>query len=87
MIKNGQMLYAIATATSPQIRQVFVSLVLFYEVGDPNGLFIQFCISMHDDIICCLRSSLNMPNLLMSDDELRNYVLYKLELLFNMIST
>jgi len=78
---------AIATATSPQIRQVFVSLVLFYEVGDPNGFFLQFYRSMHDDIVCCSRSSLNMPNLLMSDDELRNYVLYKLELLFNATST
>jgi len=42
---------------------------------------------MHDDIVCRLRSTLNMPNLLLSDDELRNYVLYKLELLFNATST
>ncbi|KAG5240508.1 DNA helicase [Salix suchowensis] len=78
---------AILTATSPQIRQLFVSLVLFCEVTDPNELFHQFWRSMYDDIIHRFRSTLNMPNLLMSDDELRNYVLYELELLFNASST
>lgn len=78
---------AITTATSPQIRQLFVSLILFCEVSDPNELFHQFWRSMHDDIIHRFRSTLNMPNLLMSDDELRNYVLYELELLFNVAST
>uniref|UniRef100_A0A6N2LNR1 Helitron helicase-like domain-containing protein n=1 Tax=Salix viminalis TaxID=40686 RepID=A0A6N2LNR1_SALVM len=78
---------AIITATSLQIRQLFVSLVLFYEVNDPNELFLQFWRSMHDDVIQRFRSTLNMPNLLMFDDELRNYVLYELELLFNVAST
>ena len=75
---------AITTATSPQIRQLFVSLVLFCEVSDPNELCHQFWRSMYDDIIHRFRSTLNMPNLLMSDDELRNYVL---EFLFNVAST
>jgi hypothetical protein len=38
---------------------------------------------MYDDIITRFKSSFAMPNLKLFDDELKNYVLYELELLFN----
>lgn len=58
-----------------------------FQLRFPNGLFLQFWRSMHDDIVCRFRLTLNMLNLLMSDDELRNYVFYELQLLFTAIST
>jgi hypothetical protein len=78
---------AIATATSPQLRQLFVSIVLFCEIVDPLVLFNQFWHSMHDDILYRLRISFKMPNLILSDDQLKNYVLYELEQLFNDAAT
>nr|XP_034897676.1 ATP-dependent DNA helicase pif1-like [Populus alba] len=42
---------------------------------------------MHDDIEYHLRSSFSMLNVRLSDDELKNYVLYELEQLFNASGT
>ena len=78
---------AMATATSPQIRNLFVSVILFCDVADPEVLFNKFWRSMYDDIITRFKSSFAMPNLKLFDDELKNYVLYKLELLFNVAGT
>jgi len=70
---------AIPTTSSPQLRQLFVNIIMFCEVADPNSLFDQFWHFMHDDIEYRLRSSFSMLNLRLSNDELRNYVLYELE--------
>ncbi|XP_011048533.1 PREDICTED: uncharacterized protein LOC105142549 [Populus euphratica] len=78
---------AMDTATSPQIRNLFVNVVLFCDVADPEVLFSKFWRSMYDDIITRFKSSFVMPNLKLFDDELKNYVLYKLELLFNVAGT
>jgi hypothetical protein len=78
---------AMATATSPQIRNLFVSVVLFCDVADLEVLFNKFWRSMYDDIITRFKSSFAMPNLKLFDDELKNYVLYELELLFNVAGT
>jgi hypothetical protein len=42
---------------------------------------------MYDDIITHFKSSFAMPNLKLFDDELKNYVLYELELLFNVVAS
>ncbi|XP_073265278.1 uncharacterized protein [Populus alba] len=78
---------AIPTASSPQLRQLFINIIMFCEVADPNSLFDQFWHSMHDDIEYHLRSSFSMLNVRFSDDELKNYVLYELEQLFNASGT
>lgn len=41
---------------------------------------------MHDDIVYRFILTMNLSNLLMFDEELRNYVCYELQLLFNAIS-
>ena len=73
----------IATASSLHLRQLFISIILFYQVADPLILFNQFCHSMHDDILHKSRTSFRMPNLILSNDQLKNYLLYELEQLFN----
>jgi hypothetical protein len=78
---------AIPTTYSPQLRQLFVNIIMFCEVADPNSLFDQFWHFMHDDIEYRLRSSFSMLNLRLSNDELRNYVLYELETTFNASAT
>ncbi|KAL3582853.1 hypothetical protein D5086_017185 [Populus alba] len=76
-----------ATATSPQIRNLFVSVVLFCDVVDLEVLFNRLWRSMYNDIITRFKSSFAMPNLKLFDDELKKYVLYELELLFNVAGT
>jgi hypothetical protein len=78
---------AMATATSPQIRNLFVIVILFCDVADPEVLFNKFWCSMYDDIITRFNSSFAMPNLKLFNDELKNYVLYELEVLFNVAGT
>uniref|UniRef100_A0A6N2NLJ3 ATP-dependent DNA helicase n=1 Tax=Salix viminalis TaxID=40686 RepID=A0A6N2NLJ3_SALVM len=78
---------AIATASSPQLRQLFVGIILFCQVADPLILFNQFWQSMYDDILYKLKSCFRMPNLILPDDQLKNYVLYELEQLFNASAT
>jgi hypothetical protein len=78
---------AMANATSPQNRNLFVTVILFYDIVDPKVLFNKFWRSMYDDIITRFKSSFTMPNLKLFDDELKNYVLYVLELLFNVAAS
>jgi hypothetical protein len=42
---------------------------------------------MYDDTITHFKSSFAIPNLKLFDTELKNYVLYELELLFNVVSS
>ncbi|KAL9363668.1 hypothetical protein Peur_046453 [Populus x canadensis] len=68
---------AIATTMSPQLVQLFVSVILFCEVVRPLVLFTQFWHSMHDDddILYKLRTCFRMP----TDDHLKDCVLLELE--------
>jgi hypothetical protein len=42
---------------------------------------------MYDNIITRFKSNFAMPNLKLFDDELKNYVLYEFELLFNVATS
>jgi hypothetical protein len=76
-----------ANTTSPHIRNLFVSVILFCDVGDPKVLFNKFWHSMYDDTITHFKSSFAIRNLKLFDTELKNYVLYELELLFNVVAS
>lgn len=78
---------AAVTASSPQLRQYFVSIILFCEVANPKSLLDKVWHLMHDDIEYQLRSSLSMPILRLFNEELMNYMLYELEQLFNASTT
>ncbi|PNT11530.2 hypothetical protein POPTR_011G042150v4 [Populus trichocarpa] len=77
---------AVLTASSSQLRQLFVSVTLFCQIASPQDLLDQFWHTMHDDIRIKL-SSFSPHNLHFSDNELKNYVLYELEQLFNALAT
>ena len=77
---------AVLTASSSQLRQLFVSVTLFCQIANPQDLLDQFWHTMHDDIRIKL-SSFSPHNLHFSDNELKNYVLYELEQLFNALAT
>ncbi|KAG5247255.1 DNA helicase [Salix suchowensis] len=77
---------AVLIASSSQLRQLFVSITLFCQIASPQNLLDQFWHTMHDDIINKL-SSFSQHNPHFNDHELKNYVLYELEKLFNASAT
>ncbi|XP_055961830.1 uncharacterized protein LOC126681473 [Mercurialis annua] len=70
-------------ATSKQLRRLFIILLVFCEVGDPNKLFNMFWKHFSDDIEYNLRRDFGLPNLFITDDRLKNLVLIDLERLIN----
>ncbi|XP_020082250.1 uncharacterized protein LOC109705878 [Ananas comosus] len=65
------------------LRQLFVTLVMYCEVGDPKKLWDDYWELMSDDILYRLEEMLGIRNLKMPRQDLQNYVLFELELLFN----
>lgn len=65
------------------LRQLFVTLVMYCEVGDPKKLWDDSWELMSDDILYRLKKMLDINSLRMPHQDLQNYVLFELELLFN----
>ncbi|XP_050110486.1 uncharacterized protein LOC126589277 [Malus sylvestris] len=79
---NSAMLEAVITASSFQLRQLFVTLVLFCDVTDPSALFEAHWKTMCDDISKNMHNAFGLQDLSKYQDELRNSLLYELEKLF-----
>ncbi|XP_048422055.1 uncharacterized protein LOC103957413 isoform X1 [Pyrus x bretschneideri] len=78
---------AVNVASSPQLRQLFVTILLFCDVGNPQILFDTHWQNMYDDILYNLRKTFAIPDMIIPQDELKNSVLFELELLFNNASS
>ncbi|XP_020102630.1 uncharacterized protein LOC109720149 [Ananas comosus] len=65
------------------LRQLFVTLIIFCEVGDPKKLWDDCWEMMSDDILYRLKEVLGVPNLKVSQIDLQNYILFELEIMFN----
>jgi hypothetical protein len=70
-------------ATSNQLRQLFVTMLLFCEVGDEFIFFEKVWKLLTDDIQYNMCQVLNHPNYQMSDSELRDHLLDNLATLFS----
>ncbi|KAM2613605.1 hypothetical protein TB2_028330 [Malus domestica] len=79
---NNAMLEAVLTASSSQLRQLFVTLVLFCDVADPSALFETHWKTMCDDIVKNMMNAFGLQNVSKYQDEVRNLLLYELEKLF-----
>ncbi|XP_048431135.1 uncharacterized protein LOC108868623 [Pyrus x bretschneideri] len=79
---NNAMLEAIVTASSHQLRQLFVTLVLFCDVADPTTLFEAHWKMMCDDISIKMINAFGLQDMSKYEDELKNSLLYELEKLF-----
>ncbi|XP_070681733.1 uncharacterized protein [Malus domestica] len=79
---NSAMLEAIVTASSFQLRELFVTLVLFCDVADPSTLFEAHWKTMCDDISKNMVNAFGLQDVSKYQDELKNSLMYKLEKLF-----
>ncbi|XP_062007589.1 uncharacterized protein LOC133724759 [Rosa rugosa] len=74
-------------ATASEIRQLFVTIILFCDVASPQTLFDLHWSNMCDDILYKARLETQNPNLTLPESELKNTLLFELEHLFNMSSS
>ena len=73
---------AAAWATSHQLRKLFITMILFCEVGDENAFFEKVWRLLTDDIQYQFRDIIRDPNYKMGDTEARNFLLQELSSLF-----
>jgi hypothetical protein len=69
-------------ATSAQLRSLFVTMILFCELGDERGFFEKVWSYLADDIQYRYRRMIGDINYRMPDTELRDYLLDELAILF-----
>jgi hypothetical protein len=65
-----------------QLRQLFVTMIIYCGVLDENGFFEKYWTYLAEDIQYKIRCSLNDSSYVVPDDELRNMLLDKLSVLF-----
>ncbi|CAN6720129.1 unnamed protein product [Malus baccata var. baccata] len=79
---NNAMLEVVLTASSSQLRQLFVTLILFCDVADPSALFETHWKTICDDIMKNMMNAFGLQEVSKYQDEARNLLLYELEKLF-----
>jgi hypothetical protein len=70
-------------ATSDQLRQLFVTMLLYCEVGDEHIFFEKVWKLLADDIQYNMRRTLHLPTYQMPEDEVKDQLLDNLTILFN----
>jgi hypothetical protein len=73
---------AIVSASSHQLRQLFVTVVLHYSVSDVRGLFDKYWLYLVDDIRRRIVDSLENPSYVVPNEQLMNLLIQKLTNLF-----
>ncbi|XP_062006831.1 uncharacterized protein LOC133723982 isoform X2 [Rosa rugosa] len=74
-------------ATASEMRQLFVTIILFCDVANPQMLLDSHWSNMCDDILHKARIELGNPNLTLPESELKNKLLFELEQIFNISSS
>jgi len=74
-------------STAPQLRQLFVIILLFCNVSDPIKFLEKHWKLMTDEILYKIKNLFNNPNFQIPNNELYNFVLYELEKLLNLNSS
>lgn len=77
---------AVNVASSLQLRQLFVTIILYCDVVNLEILFYAHRQNLYN-ILCSLRKTFAIPDMIIPQNELKNYVLFELELSFNNASS
>ncbi|XP_056698529.1 uncharacterized protein [Spinacia oleracea] len=62
-------------STGPQMRELFVTMLLFCEVSDPKELWEKHWTELSDDIVYRQRQRLGIPDLSLTEEQIQNYTL------------
>ncbi|KAK9742462.1 hypothetical protein RND81_03G174700 [Saponaria officinalis] len=69
--------------TAHQLRALFTTILLFCEVTDPKTLWAAHWEKLSDDILPRQRRRMGICDLTLSEDHIKNYTLYELEMILN----
>ncbi|GLT90737.1 hypothetical protein SLE2022_086550 [Rubroshorea leprosula] len=70
-------------AIGPQLRELFITILLFCEVNDPIQFWEVNWKTLSEDIPFKLVHQFNFPNLKFTEDQIKNYCLLELERMLN----
>ncbi|XP_021754741.1 uncharacterized protein LOC110720016 [Chenopodium quinoa] len=70
-------------ATAPQLRDLFVTLLIFCEVTNPTELWEKNWEMLADDILYRQQKRLGTRNIVLTTNQLQNYALHEIELSLN----
>ncbi|XP_074289040.1 uncharacterized protein LOC141614182 [Silene latifolia] len=70
-------------ATAQQLREMFVTLLLFCEVTDPEQLWLAHWKDLSDDILPRQQRRLGYRDLILTNEQIQNYALLELEIILN----
>lgn len=73
---------AIQTASAYQLRQLFVTVVLFCSVGNVCGLFDKYWLYMTDDIHLRLKKTLDNPHCIIPHEHILTLLIHELTIVF-----
>ncbi|KAH7679123.1 DNA helicase protein [Dioscorea alata] len=76
---SNALMQAAQWATGAELQQLFVTIILFCEVGDKKTLFLKNWHLLADDIQYRLRKTFHKPNYKIPDEYLKNYLLVALK--------
>ncbi|KAK9740669.1 hypothetical protein RND81_03G052500 [Saponaria officinalis] len=69
--------------TAHQLRELFTTILLFCEVIDPKKFWAAHWEKLSDDILPRQRRRMRIGDLTLSEDQIKNYALYELEMILN----
>ncbi|KAK9671513.1 hypothetical protein RND81_12G035200 [Saponaria officinalis] len=69
--------------TDHQLQELFTTILLFCEVTDPKTLWAAHWEKLSDDILPRQRKRMGIGDLTLSEDQIKNYALYELEMILN----
>ncbi|XP_021836944.1 ATP-dependent DNA helicase PIF1-like [Spinacia oleracea] len=70
-------------AHAPQLRELFVTILIFCEVTSPSDLWEKNWELLSDDVLYRQRKRFNSPNIVLTTNQVQNYALYEIELILN----
>ncbi|XP_056685581.1 uncharacterized protein [Spinacia oleracea] len=70
-------------AHAPQLRELFVTILIFCEVSNPSDLWYKNWELLSDDVLYRQRKRFNSPNIMLTTNQVQNYALYDIELILN----
>ncbi|XP_074282727.1 uncharacterized protein LOC141607269 [Silene latifolia] len=70
-------------STARQLRELFVTILLFCEVSDPNTIWSAHWEKLSDDILPRQRRRMGVEDLTLSEEQIKNYALLDIEQILN----
>ncbi|XP_071709130.1 uncharacterized protein [Rutidosis leptorrhynchoides] len=79
IVKGPRSFEELRTVDGAQLRDLFVTMLLFYNITNPLKLWEQHWEDLADDILHKKRKIINFPDLTLTDSQIKNYCLVEIQ--------